>query len=155
MGQKFADLGAILRREKIDEESPEAESYHGFGAVLQAIVLQLGLVKNGECDDPDEFNKVRDKILSHYGWLRSRYKEIDWKELDPEDPDLSLFFKMKERIETLGSLIDTFLRESGERPCRETASDSYGEIQEVVNEIRDLTQKFRKAKEKLERSQDG
>ena len=146
---------AMLRRAGVDEESSKTARYHGFGAMVQAIIIQLGIIKDGECDDVDEFDKVKNEILEHYGWLQARYDDIDWDELDPEDPDLSLFFDMKEKIDRLGALIDTFLEESRKHLCKGVEPPVYTEIQELVEEIRDLTQAFRKAMERLKNSQKG
>ena len=142
---------AILRREGLDEESPEAERHHGFGAILQAIAIELGVIKDGECDDVDEFHEVQNRIWAHYQWLQSRYNEIDWDEMDHDDPDLSLFFEMKERIDRLGNLMDTFLRESREHLCKKQEPRAYKEIQDLMKDIRELLQGFKAAKKRLEK----
>lgn len=144
----FSKTG-LLKRSNIDQENPKSELYHDIAGIIQALVIKLAGVSQEIVQDIESYNIIQDDIYKYYGWLVLKYQGISWNELDDNDPDLSVFFKMKRSIDGLGRSINSFLDNSRTKLGGSADSKEYKHIEEQIQKIGKLMQQYRKTKEKL------
>ena len=150
----FSKTG-LLKRTALEDNDPQKKLYHDIGGIVQALAIVFAAVADGTAQDINEYNKLQDEIYKCYGWLNLKYQGIAWNELDAEDPDFSVFFRMKQSINDLGYSINSFLDQSRNRLGGRTDSREYENLQKQIQKIGKLMQQFRKAKEKLREQVSG
>ena len=133
----------------MENDDPRIELYHDIAGMFQALVMALSAIADGKVRDVKEYNILQDKIYKSYGWLCLKYQGIAWNELDANDPDLDVFFKMKQSIDDLGSSISSFLDKSRIRLRGDTDSDEYQNIEKKVREIKKQMQQYGRAMDQL------
>jgi len=139
----------LLKKAAIDRDDPKIELYHDIAGIVQALVIELNAVADGTVQDVKVYGELQDKIYKCYGWLQLKYQGITWREMDGDDPELSVFFKMKKLIDDLGHSVNSFLDKSRISMGNRTGSQEYKNIEKQIKEIGKLMQKYRKTKEKL------
>jgi hypothetical protein len=138
-----------LERAGISASDPRVKLYHDIAGMIQAIALKLSTVAETTWEDVEEYNRFQHEIYEYYGWLCLRYLGIDWRELDADDSDLAVFFRMKESIADLGHGIDVFLDKVRLSQGGGAESSEYKEVRQQIREIGDLMQEFKKTRERL------
>ena len=144
----FSKTG-LLKRSTIDQENPKSELYHDIAGIIQALVIKLAEVSQESIQDIEAYDILQGEIYKCYGWLVLKYQGISWNELDAYDPDLSVFFKMKQSIDGLGHSINSFLDDSRPKLGGSADSKEYKNIAEQIQKIGKLMQQYRKTKERL------
>jgi hypothetical protein len=144
---------AHLKRAGINREDSRSDLYHDIAGMLQSLLINVSAIANGEVNDVDRYSKLQVLVYKSYGWLQSEYQGIDWDELDADDPDFSVFFKMKRLIDDLGQTISAFLENSrrklGRKVDADNADKSYEKMQEQIEAMGDLMQGYLSVKENL------
>jgi hypothetical protein len=144
----FSKTG-LLKRSAIDQENPKSELYHDIAGIIQALVIKLAEISQETVQDIEAYDILQDEIYKCYGWLVLKYQGISWNELDAQDPDLSVFFKMKRSIDGLGHSINSFLDNSRTKLGGSADSKEYKYIEKQIQRIGRLMQQYRQTKEKL------
>ena len=150
----FSKTG-LLKRTALKDNDPKKKLYHDIGGIVQALAIEFAAVADETVQDINEYNKLQDEIYKSYGWLNLKYQGITWNELDADDPDFSVFFRMKQSINDLGYSINSFLDQSRNSLGGKTDSKEYKNIQKQIQEIGKLMQQFRETKEKLREQVSG
>jgi hypothetical protein len=144
----FSKTG-LLRKAGMENDDPRIELYHDIAGMFQALVMALSAIAHGSVRGVKEYNILQDHIYKSYGWLYLKYQGIAWNEMDAGDPDLDVFFKMKQSIDDLGPSISTFLDKSRIRLGGDTDSDEYQNIEKQVREIKKRMQQYGRAMDQL------
>jgi len=144
----FSKTG-LLRRAAIEHDDPKSELYHDIAGIVQALAIVLGAVVDKTFQDVKDYNKLQDEIYKCYGWLHLKYQGIAWNTLAVGDPDLSVFFDMRQSINDLGKSINSILDKSRIKLKNRTNSETYKNIEKHIQELGRLMQQYKKTKEKL------
>jgi hypothetical protein len=142
---------ALIKKAKLDYESSQAKLYHGMATMLQSLVMCLEALLSGEVEDVQDHKNMQNEVYRSYGWLQSKYQGIDWNELDSDDLDFEVFFKMNELINELGHTIDAFLKESRKKSGQKIDSKHYSKLQHQIRVMRNLMLQYKEIKTKLEK----
>ena len=148
----FSKTG-LLRKAGIAHDDPKIELYHDIAGMVQALVISLSAIAHGQAQDVKEYTIHQNMVYKAYGWLHLKYQGIAWNELEADDPDLSLFFKMKQSIDDLGHRISIFLNKSQIRLKGNRNSEEYKNIEKQIQEIKNRMQQYGRIMDKL-RAQD-
>ncbi|MGD9073847.1 MAG: hypothetical protein PVJ69_01425 [Desulfobacteraceae bacterium] len=138
-----------IERAEIHPETSEAQLCHGIAGVVQGLTLCVELIAKERVREVQKYKETQDEIYKFYGWLQSKYQGIDWDELHTDDPDLAIFFRMKELIDGLGRDINSFLEKSLKNLQGRIRSKEYERIETKISEIGRLMQKYRQTKARL------
>jgi hypothetical protein len=146
----FSKTG-LLRGAAIEYDDPKIRLYHDIAGMVQVLWNNLSTVAEGTVQDVKEYNMLQDEIYMCYGWLQLKYQGIAWDELDANDSDFSVFFRMKQSIDDLGYFISSFMDQSRIRLKSRMDSEKYKNIEKQIEEIGQLMQEYRKTKDKLKK----
>ncbi len=147
---------ALLKRAGLGYESNKSNLYHGIANKIQILITNIAIIASGELEDIQRYKKVENRVFKNYGWLQSKYQTIDWDELDQEDLDCAVLFKMKELIDDLGREIDRFLSKTRlEFKLNLLKSDEYRELKQKIEESSELMQQFKEIQERLQKENDS
>jgi hypothetical protein len=145
----------LLKRAGLHYESHKSNLYHGIANKIQILVTDIGIITSGELEDMQTYKKVEDRVFKNYGWLQAKYQTIDWDELDQNDFDCAVFFKMKKVIDDLGRDIDRLLSKTRlEFKVNLLESREYKELKKKIEESSELMQQFKEIKERLQKEND-
>jgi hypothetical protein len=147
---------ALLKRAGLNYESHKSNLYHGIANKIQILVINIGIIASVELEDIEKYKKVEDKVFKNYGCLQTKYQTIDWDELDQNDSDCVVLFKMKKMIDQLGRDIDRFLRKTRlEFKVNLLESREYKELKKKIEGSSELMQQFKEIKERLQKENDS
>lgn len=110
-------------------------SFHtqGFGNVLSGIRGALDLLSKNPLRI--EFLKY---IKNSYQFLKECYKRIPFAEIDEKDEDFKFLFDYKDKLNTLGILLNTyFIKFENEKKVSEKSK----EYMQIINQIKDMFSK--------------
>jgi hypothetical protein len=140
---------SLIQKSRVDEESPEAGLFHGIAAVVQNILMLMEILADEKIQDIAYYRKLEDRICKNYGRLQLPFQGIDWKEIDPKDPDFGVFFKMRQLIKDLGKTLNSLFAESKKELRIRNNSPDYQKFLEQIKEIGKAMQNFAEIKERL------
>ncbi len=144
----FSKTG-LLKKAGIEAEDPRAELYHDIAAIVQAMLIDLLALARGKATDSNNHKKLQEDIYRGYGWLQCKYRGIDWEELDPNDKDLQVFFKMKQLIDHLGAKLDAFLEQARKASGHTIENGKFKAAKKQIQDIGDMFHEFAAVKKRL------
>jgi hypothetical protein len=139
----------LLRKASIDYDDPKIQLYHDIAGMVQVLSMNLAEIADGIFQDIKGYNILQDGVYKCYGWLQIEYQGIDWNELNANDSDLRVFFKMKQSIDDLGYCIRSFMDQSRISLGERTDFEKYKNIEKLIQEIGELMQEYGKMKDEL------
>jgi hypothetical protein len=146
----FSKTG-LLKRSAIEAGDPKIILYHDIAGMVQVLLMKLDEVADGAAKDIKEYNLLQDDIYKCYGWLQIKYQSIEWSKIDNDDPDFSIFFKMKKSIDDLGYSINSFLETSRLHVENKSDLEGYTSIKNQIKKMGELMQQYRRTKENLKK----
>jgi hypothetical protein len=146
----FSKTG-LLKRSTIDIDDPKIELYHDIAGMVQVLLMKLSEVADGAAKEVKAFKLLQDTIYKCYGWLQMKYQSIEWSDIDSDDPEFSIFFKMKKSIDDLGHSIDSFLETSRRHLGNGSKLEEYTDIEKQIKKMGELMQLYRRTKESLKK----